>query len=376
MKRMLLGLLAVIVLFFAVLVVLDRWSPDPDDTQETPSTDSARPRDDAQQKAPASPSATSERTIKLALSLPRTDSSGPVHLLPTADQLVAGDAYVLYDKAHNALPVEVDEKVLSEWGRMKPELLPLDEVESLLGKAEESLALIDQAIFCTNCNWPAVAVNAQPSSLSPYRLLARFTGLKAAHAIADDDPQGAIQALRMGFGMARHAGQGPTLNHGMVGIAMAAFTSRQITAFAQQDNGISLYGALASLPSPLISLDEVIQAELGNLDKDPKVNFLNRKAFLEILEPAHERARFLAKRFDRDMKALLCLEAIRLYGAAHDGAFPETLSEIMSWSVPQDPVHGQPFVYVVSGATAILESPAPQDDPRSGLQYEISLKPR
>lgn len=376
MKRLMLGVIAVIVLFFVVLAILDhvRRPSDPDEAQQTQSSDQAPEDDSAPQKGVALPTPISDRTIKLVLSLPQADANMPVQLLPSADQLVAGDAYVLYQEACKALPAGLNENELSDWGRMKPEALPMDRVKLLLDEAKTSLELIGQAIACTDCNWPASPVGSQLSDLTAYRVLARLTGLKALYEIANNNPQESIQALRMGFGMARHVGHGPTLNYGMAGIAMGALTCRQIPVLAAQPNGISLYAALKSLPAPLISLDKVIQSELDNLDKDPKVNFLNRKAFLKILKPAHERCRFLEKRFDRDMKVLQCLEAIRLYAATHNGNLPETLSQITSWTVPHDPVTEQPFVYALSGDTAILEGPAPQDDPKSRLQYEITVR--
>jgi hypothetical protein len=376
MKRLWLGVALVFGVLILGIVVVDHANRRPGTEAEAnvqPSVQDPR-ADSAPQTGSKVPTPISERTIKVALGLPGTDANAIVRLLPNADQLVAGDAYVLYEKACNALPAALDEDVLSEWGRMKPEALPLDSVKSLLDQSQEAFSLIDQANFCKDCNWPAVAVNAQPPDHSAYRVLARLMGLRAAYEIADDNPQGSIQALRMGFGMARHVAQGPTTNHGLVGVGIAALTIRQIPVLAEQPNGLSLYAALESLPTPLISLDKAIQSELDNLDKNPKVNFLNRRAFLSILEPVHERVRFLATRFDRDMKALQCLEAIRLYCAAHNGALPQTLSQITSWSVPQDPVHQQPFVYALSGDTAILESPAPQGDPRSRLQYEITVK--
>jgi len=370
------GAISVIVLFFTVLVVLDQAKrrSEPDQGQETESSGQERGADGVQGKGSRIPTPISDRTIKLALSLPETDANTTVRLLPSADQLVEGDAYTLYEKACNALPSVLDEAILSEWGRMKPEALPLDEVKSLLDECQDAFALVDQAIVCKTCQWPDAAIGSPPSDLKVYRVFARLMGLKAAYEIANNNPLGSIQALRMGFGMARHVAQGPTLNHGMVGIGVGTLTCRQIPGFAERSHGISLYTALKSLPTPLISLEKAIQSELDSLHKDPKVNFLNRNAFLSNLEPVHERVRFLAKRFDRDIKALQCLEAIRLHGAAHNGDLPRTLNQIIQWKVPHDPVNEQPFVYGFSGDTAILESPAPQDDPRSRLQYEISLR--
>ncbi len=376
MKRLWLGMafvFGVLILGFVVLDHADRSSR-PETDPNSPSSGQEPEAGRGRPTGSMVPTPLSDRTIQLALSLPETNASTVVQLLPSEDQLVAGDAYSLYEEASLALPAQLDENMLSEWGRLKPEALPLDRVKSLLDQAQDAFLLIDQAILCTDCNWPATVSNAPPTDFKAYRLLARLTCLKAVYEIASNNPRGSIQALRMGFGMARHVAQGPTINHGMVGIAVAALTSRQIPVLAEQSSGPSLYAALKRLPTPLVSLDKAIQSELDNLDKNPKVNFINRRAFLSVLEPAHERVRFLETRFDRDMKALKCLEAIRLYSAAHGGALPQTLSQISRWSVPEDPVTKRPFVYELSGDVAILEGPAPQGDPRSRLQYQITVK--
>lgn len=52
-----------------------------------------------------------------------------------------------------------------------------------------------------------------------------------------------------------------------------------------------------------------------------------------------------AARLDRDLAALRCLEAIRLYAASHNGKLPERLEDITEVPVPHNPLTGQPFQY-------------------------------
>jgi hypothetical protein len=90
------------------------------------------------------------------------------------------------------------------------------------------------------------------------------------------------------------------------------------------------------------------------------------------LLPAAQPAKLVEARTDRNMVALQILEAIRLYGAAHNGHLPESLSAITEVPIPIDPLRGEPFVYHRHGGTAILESPFPMND--STLRYEIHLE--
>ncbi len=68
------------------------------------------------------------------------------------------------------------------------------------------------------------------------------------------------------------------------------------------------------------------------------------------------------------------LRRIRLYTASHGGQLPRTLADLTEVSVPKDPVTGEAFRYTRTGATAVLESPAPAGDEKGGLRYEIIVK--
>jgi hypothetical protein len=70
-----------------------------------------------------------------------------------------------------------------------------------------------------------------------------------------------------------------------------------------------------------------------------------------------------------------CIEALRLYAAAHEGKFPKELSRITEVPVPNDPVMQKPFVYRCTGSDAVLEAPAPEGaTERDAIRYELSLK--
>ena len=91
-----------------------------------------------------------------------------------------------------------------------------------------------------------------------------------------------------------------------------------------------------------------------------------------ILLPAVSAAKNAEIRTEREIVILRVFEAIRLYGAAHDGKLPDRLSDITEVPVPLDPFNGTAFIYNRIGDTAILESPAPSGTPIGyWLRYEI-----
>jgi hypothetical protein len=81
------------------------------------------------------------------------------------------------------------------------------------------------------------------------------------------------------------------------------------------------------------------------------------------------------KRFEANLAALQCVEAIRSYAAAHGGKLPEVLTDITEVSVPRDPTNDEPFGYVLTGSTATLESFLPPGgDERERIRYLIDVR--
>jgi hypothetical protein len=95
-----------------------------------------------------------------------------------------------------------------------------------------------------------------------------------------------------------------------------------------------------------------------------------------FLTPALNSARLATVRLDRQLDALQCIEAIRLYAAAHGGKLPASLEAITEAPVPVDPATGKPFDYKVDGDSATLSAPVPPggpDHPSYAIRY--TLKP-
>jgi hypothetical protein len=123
---------------------------------------------------------------------------------------------------------------------------------------------------------------------------------------------------------------------------------------------------VSSQKSDVVVRDAVVRAKLSNPLLAPFM----------MLVPALNSARFASLRVDRRLDAIQCIEAIRLYAAAHDGAFPPTLEAITEAPAPFDPATGKPFDYKVNGDTASLTGPLPVGAPdhyTSLIRYELKL---
>lgn len=97
-----------------------------------------------------------------------------------------------------------------------------------------------------------------------------------------------------------------------------------------------------------------------------------------MLVPAVQSVLLASARTERRIAALRCVEAVRLYAAAHDGKPPASLADVKDVPVPEDPVTGRPFVYTVEDNRLILYGPPPDRDdpsPRNALRYELNLRP-
>jgi len=297
---------------------------------------------------------------------------GRFALLPAAASLTEGDAVPLYDKAVKALPGRAMDDQIQKWLKMPTEQLPIDEVEKALTQYVESFKCVAQAIKCRECKWPAWTPGKPVAHANEYMRLRSALRLWARSEIAQENYEGAILALQIGFGMSRHFTQVPTLAQFATGISITAAMGREVGEFIQAPEAPNLYAALAALPKPFTDVEKVIESEKKAVAAESSVRLGG--APFEKMTPS-DGVRLLAKRLEVDLAALQGVEAIRSYAASHGGQLPPTLAEITEVSLPKDPMSGQMFRYTRTGATAVLESPAPTGgDAKDAIRYEITMK--
>jgi len=306
-----------------------------------------------------------------------TETAQNYRLLPTTEDQTDTDSAALYQKAIQSLPQDYQPKKFSDWRRLPPDQLPVQEVESALDKLKPTLDLLSQAARSKQCNWPFIkpeqAQNQQfMDELSKYRQFAFILDVQAKLQIEQGRYDQAGETLKTSLTMAKRLGDAPTLVQGMVGIAIAALNQGRIEQWIQSDNSPNLYQALADLPQPFVDITKAIKTETDNLKN---YNVLLRKQFEKQLKPAHDRIRKQMNHVDRKIAALQCVEALRLYAGSHDHKLPENLDDVTDVKIPVDPVTKKPFSYKSTGIEAVLELEATEgSDGRDAVRYELSLK--
>jgi tetratricopeptide (TPR) repeat protein len=314
--------------------------------------------------------------IEMTLSPSRPpEAANKLRLWPEAEKQIAADAVPLYSKAAQSLPNDLNTDQISQLLKSPLDKLPQDEVKSILEQLKPALQLVEQAVQCSQCNWPAATPPAMPANLREYRTLAQALALKARFEMAQARYDQAAGAIRTGLVAAKQIGEGPTLIQGLVGVAIGALTLRQVEEFVQGAVAPNIHEALRQLPKPLVDLNKAVAIEMANLKSDPKLNVVTRQIMERQAKPAHDRALLTMKKLDRQAAALQCIEALRLYAGTHNGELPEKLSEITEAQAPDDPIIGKPFGYSRMGANAVLEAPSPEGgNAKDAMRYELKLR--
>jgi hypothetical protein len=247
-------------------------------------------------------------------------------------------------------------------------------VTALLDRYQPALKALNAGQSCRDCQWPPVS-NTSTIDLKSYRYATWLLCVQARHAMTQGQYAQAVNTLKMGFELAQHLAQGPSLIQGLVAVAMASSVCEQIETLIQQSEAPSLFAALRTLPQPFITLGPQMQAEIDNLDHHPQVNALNRGTFETQLTDTHRRIRLLTDNLARRLALLQTIEALRNYMADHEGQWPPSLTQLGPLSTPNDPVTEKPFQYQHSGNTATLKGPMPQNGrAKDALHYELTLE--
>jgi hypothetical protein len=121
------------------------------------------------------------------------------------------------------------------------------------------------------------------------------------------------------------------------------------------------------------------RARLRKLDhqiKETEKEHPGASPFLAFV-PHIQRVYEVTLRLERRVAALRCVEALRLYAAAHGGKLPAKLSDISEVPVPDDPVTGKGFIYQVDGDRVTLRDPplaGGQPALFAPLHYELTFQ--
>lgn len=279
-----------------------------------------------------------------------SESSQKYRLFPKNEELIDADAAALYEKAAKSLSAEFDMNQINQWRKTPLEQLPQKQVQAILEKFKPTYQLLEQAAKCKRCEWTEDLLQ----NLTQYRQIAFLLTLQIRSQTAQGKYDNAIDTMRTGYVLSKNISKEPMLIPSLVAVAISAVVSGQIEQFIQESDAPNLYTALNALPKPFIDLSD--QWEMAEPETAQKVNPITN-------------------RMERQLAALQCIEALRLYAGSHDGKFPEKLSDITEIKVPDDPVTKKPFSYNHIGSEAVLEIQATEDsEGRDAIRYELKLK--
>lgn len=200
---------------------------------------------------------------------------GTYALLPDDRDRVAGNAAPFWFRAGIALrqsPRRLTEKEAT-WayrGETPPKELPRQEVRQVLDSYKAALQLADQAALRDHCDWQAPPLTLETIELplvepQPCRELANLLILRTRLELAEGHPDRALHSLQVGMALARDVGNGPTLIHALVGIAVAHIMLNGVEEYLAQPDAPNLYWAVTELPQPLVDLRRTLGSEMAML---------------------------------------------------------------------------------------------------------------
>jgi hypothetical protein len=203
----------------------------------------------------------SGETVRLVL----TPAVEPVpalryQLLPSFVAQRSGNAAVRYLRVatHYRPKDEVNETVSQALAKPLAEFAATTDDADLQSVLKNDVfAELQRAARLDRCEWELplreqMAFAVLLPELQEMRRLARYIALRARRDVVDGNFDAAVERLQIGYAMARHTSAGPTLIHGLVGVAMAQTMNLVLLDLSQSPGAPSLYWAVSAQPRPFI----------------------------------------------------------------------------------------------------------------------------
>ncbi len=232
----------------------------------------------AQDKSQSSEKAESSWAVDRSLVVSPQGEPSPAleyRLIPPSWELSHGNAVPIYLRlAHEQS--EAERKHLMEtptaWNQLPVKGIPLEEARKFFDTHGPFYRQIELGARRRAAEWDYTLDEPNPiGMLLPdvnwMRNYEPMLVLKARMALADGDFAAASHHLETGFGFSRHVGEGPTLIHSLVAIAMALQFAETVGDFVEQPDSPNLYWALTALPQPLVDLQAGLAFEYQTIDK-------------------------------------------------------------------------------------------------------------
>jgi hypothetical protein len=199
------------------------------------------------------------------------------HLLPADRDQTDGNAATLYYRAwallaeNKAFFDDLREPHWYEWLDTPLEDLPLQEMEGKLALGRIMFQELELATRCRRCDWQLEGRPEGFGLLLPevqgFRSVGNTIAVRARYHIARGNWEEALRSFRVGFGLARDLGRGPTYIHVLVGMAVGHILCKQLEEMVQRPGAPNLYWALAQLPRPFGDMRVAMRDDRMSLER-------------------------------------------------------------------------------------------------------------
>ena len=184
-----------------------------------------------------------------------------------------------------------------------------------------------------------------------HRELARALKLRVRADLAEDRFDAAIHGIRIGFQLGQRVGEGPSMIHMLVGLAITGVFTGEIDEFIRRPGAPNLYWALTTLPDPFIDpraglegearFFESILPHADELDAGP----VSAARANQILEEMFATFRRGGPTDDGGVGGLLGKFGLTTYVALH---YPEAKVQLIALGRPAAVVEKMPAAQVVA----------------------------
>jgi hypothetical protein len=276
--------------------------------------------------------------------------------LPDAAELMPGNAAIFYLRAyspewhsHRRIP-GIGDKLVA-WRKTSLKDLPRKELAWLA--TYNPLRELDYAARHEICDWELrervrkEGIHLLLPELQGYRELANLLAVRARLEMAEHRYADAVSTLQTGFSLARDVGEGPTLLHFLVGMAITHVMAEQVETLMEQPDAPNFYWALTVLPSPLARLRKPLMGEKVLVE-----SLLPGQHELETMIMTPQQVQELVERARRNM------DWAETFGASHGAdraifallvakTYPAAKSALIKKGRSQEEVEAMPALQVV-----------------------------
>jgi hypothetical protein len=272
-------------------------------------------------------------------------------LMPELTDTTPGNAVTKYYKSFSLEWWSTIHRQQMKWHEDcdKAQEAPLDQMpaEYSFVKNWKMLREVDEGARRDHCDWELIPVMKRDGigtllpDVQPLRTIARMLALRARYELADGNIDKAIYSLQTGFQLGKHVGEGPSLIHMLVGIAISQVMHKQLDELVQHPKCPILYWSLTRLPRPFVDIRRPIQAEsmmVGNIV--PRIEEL-RKGPMSLEDAQEVLDQFLKKMtelgFARVDRIQIAAQTLANYGKAKEAlvARGRNQAEVEQMPVPQ-----------------------------------------